>query len=91
MVDEETIEKLSLRHIGRFAGRIRAGNQGHANIRVDECRMYMKIWKSIKRKGTWEKLDKEERMELLDAVHDDEIKYPLRVMRTNILVGEDDD
>jgi len=72
MVDPETIEKLSLKHIGRFAGRISAAGRGSPGIRVHECRVYLDLWKSIKKKGEWDKLDKLERLELLDAVRDEE-------------------
>lgn len=70
-VNSETIEKLSLKHIGRYGGLIRAGLNGNPNIRVDECREYVKIWSSIKRKGKWQLLDKVERAELLDAIGDE--------------------
>lgn len=74
MVDTETIKKLSLKHIGRYAGRISAAKRGSPHIRIDECRQYLDIWKSIQHKGEWEKLDKLERFELMDAVYDEEMK-----------------
>jgi hypothetical protein len=71
VVDKETIEKLSLKHIGRFAGRISAAGRGSRGIRVDECRKYMALWKSIKKKGEWDKLNTVEKAELMDAVYDE--------------------
>jgi len=74
VVDKETIEKLALKHIGRFAGRISAAGRGSKGIIVHECRAYLELWKSIKRKGEWDKLDKLERLELMDAIYDEEDK-----------------
>lgn len=70
-VTPKMIERLSSKHIGRYGGLIGAAKKGCPNIRVDECKHYAKLWSSIKKKGTWDSLDKLERLEVLDAIDDE--------------------
>ena len=72
MVGEGMIKALALKHVRRFSDLITAGLAGRPNIRVDECKNFLKIWESIKEKGKWDTLNRTERMELMDA-HDDDL------------------
>jgi hypothetical protein len=67
-VTAETLTRLSFENIRMFESRIKAGKEGHPNVRVDECERYLSIWQSIKQKGEWDKLTKIERMEVMDAL-----------------------
>ena len=71
MVDKETIERLALKHMGRYSGYLSAAKRGSQNVREDECKAYLAIWKSIKKKGEWDKLNSIEQGELRDAVYDE--------------------
>lgn len=66
----ENIQRLCAIHIARYT-RMIASN--HPFVRVDECQMYLGIWKAIEAKGyKWIDLNTTEQREIVDAIDGDE-------------------
>ena len=64
----KNILRLAMIHIQRFKHRIEIAHRGFTGIRLVECERYLKLWESIRDKGTWEKLTEAERNEVADAI-----------------------
>ena len=74
-LSKSNIERLTKKHIIRYARNLRAHYQnaaGSPRVNVAETAKYLNIWISIQRKDyAWEALEQHERDEILDAIDDD--------------------
>ena len=64
----DIIKALTDKHIAYYRRLIESGRR---DVRVNECRGYLKVWKSVAEKDyDWDKLSRIERMEVEDAFFD---------------------
>jgi hypothetical protein len=74
----EKILDLACVHIAHYRSLI---SNGAANVRLDECCAYLRIWQQVMdKKGIWTMLDKEARSEIRAAIdsgeYDDLLERP---------------
>jgi hypothetical protein len=72
-IDRGTMSALADAHVKRFENLIESAKAGSKNIRVEECEMYVRIWRGIQTKARSADFDfnllaKEEQAEVRDAV-----------------------
>lgn len=69
-LSEGDILKLADQHIRMFQRRIAIGESKHGNpgVRVDECKMYLRIWEGIRENPDVDTMSEEGVGELCDAI-----------------------
>ena len=66
--------RLSDDHIRRYTRKLNAGMAGNPNVRIDECRQLLRIWRNVQRKEyRFEDLSIGEKFEIMDAIEDDDV------------------
>ena len=66
--------RLSDNHIRRYTRLLNSGMQGNPNVRVEECRNLIRIWRNTQRKEyRFEDLSIGEKFEIMDAIEDDDV------------------